>query len=66
MESNINKKKIIKNSGTVKFRESSAFGRLYNAARRLMVVVEKYRQAANKDISKFADQIISLCDKWDK
>ena len=61
-----NKKKIIKNVGTAKFRESSAFSRLYNASRRLLSVVDKYRQAANKDISKFTDQIISLCDKWDK
>lgn len=47
-------------------RESSAFARLSTAGKRLMSVIEKYRQGANKDIAKFADQIISLCNKWDK
>ena len=47
-------------------RESSAFQRLLNAGRRLMSVIEQYREGANKDIAKFADQIISLCEKWDK
>lgn len=49
-----------------KYKPSSAFTRLVNATRRLMSVAEKYRNGANKDIAKFADQIISLCDKWDK
>ncbi len=46
-------------------RESSAFKRLYSASRRLLTVVDRYREGANKDIAKFADQIIALCDKWD-
>ncbi|MBE6787145.1 MAG: MBL fold metallo-hydrolase [Ruminococcaceae bacterium] len=61
-----NKRKIVKSVQAERFRESSAFHRLYNASRRLLSVVDKYRQAANKDIAKFADQIISLCDKWEK
>ncbi len=60
-----NKTKIIKQSNK-KYRESSAFKRLFSASRRLMSVVDLYREGANKDIAKFADQIISLCDKWDK
>ncbi len=60
-----NKQKIVK-QGAVKFRESTAFSRLFNAAKRLLAVVEKYREAANKDIAKFADQITELSDKWDK
>ena len=60
-----NKQKIVK-KGEVKFRESTAFSRLFNAAKRLLAVVEKYREAANKDIAKFADQITELSDKWDK
>ncbi len=47
-------------------RESSAFKRLTAASRRLLSIVDKYREGANKDIAKFADQIIALCDKWDK
>lgn len=60
-----NKQKIVK-QGAVKFRESTAFARLFNAAKRLLAVVEEYREAANKDIAKFADQITELSDKWDK
>ncbi|MBQ3053086.1 MAG: MBL fold metallo-hydrolase [Clostridia bacterium] len=47
-------------------RQSTAFGGLLYAGRRLMTIIEKYREAANKDIRKFADQINQLCDKWDK
>lgn len=60
-----NRQKIVK-KGQVKFRESTAFSRLYNAARRLLSVAEKYREAANKDIAKFSNEITELCDKWDK
>ena len=60
-----NHQKIVK-TGSVKFKESTAFARLYNAGKRLLLVIEKYRQAANKDIAKFADEITNLTDKWDK
>lgn len=62
-----NTKRIIKRTSAAPFsKESSAFKRLVNAGKRLMTVIEKYREGANKDISKFADQITSLTDKWDK
>ncbi len=60
-----NKKRIEKRSANAP-RQSSAFSRLHSAERRLAMVIDKYRQGANKDIAKFADQIISLCDKWDR
>lgn len=47
-------------------RTSAVFGRLQAAGQRLLRVIAKYAQGANKDIAKFADQIIALCDKWDK
>ncbi len=47
-------------------KESSAFKRLFSASRRLVSIVDTYRECANKDIAKFADQIISLCDKWQR
>ncbi len=59
-------KKIRSGNIKEKVRESSAFKRLLSAVGRLSVVADKYREAANKDIAKFADAIISLCDKWDK
>lgn len=62
---NANKiKKSANNNGI--YKESSAFKRLVSVGRRLMTIIDKYRQGANKDIAKFADQITSLCDKWDK
>lgn len=48
------------------FRESTAFGRLLRAGQRLMAIIQRYRECANKDIAKFTDQIIALCNKWDK
>ena len=61
-----NRIKLIKQSTTAQYKESSAFKRLYSAGRRLLSVIDLYRNGANKDIAKFADQIISLCDKWEK
>ncbi|NLP34928.1 MAG: MBL fold metallo-hydrolase [Clostridiales bacterium] len=45
---------------------SSVFDRLVNAGKRLMSVIQRNKDGANKDLAKFADQINSLCDKWDK
>ena len=42
------------------------FGRLVAAGERLMAVIRKCEGMANKDLAKFADQINSLCDKWDR
>lgn len=60
-----NSSKIIKASSD-SVRESSAFVRLKNAVRRLVGISEKYREGANKDIAKFADEVNRLSDKWDK
>lgn len=43
---------------------TGVFARLLAAAERLMVLVKKSDGLANKDMAKFADQINSLCDKW--
>lgn len=45
---------------------SSVFERLVAAGRRLMAVINHNEGGANKDLAKFADQINSLCDKWDR
>ena len=44
----------------------SVYQRLLAAGKRLMSVIEKNKGSTNKDNAKFADQIISLCDKWDR
>ena len=45
---------------------SAVFDRLLIAGERLIAVIRKCQGMANKDLAKFADQINSLCDKWDK
>ena len=47
-------------------RVSGVFQRLVNAGQRLMAVIRHNEGGANKDLAKFADQINSLCDKWDR
>ena len=47
-------------------RASAAFERLLNMGKRLLVVIEHNRGGANKDLARFANQIASLCDKWDR
>lgn len=42
------------------------FNRLVAAGQRLMAVIRKNEGSANKDLARFADQINSLCDKWDR
>lgn len=45
---------------------SSVYARLVAAGRRLLQVIAHNEGGANKDLAKFADQITSLCDKWDR
>lgn len=52
---------IVKKKRTV----SDVFARLLAAGQRLMEVIRKNEGGANKDLAKFADQINSLCDKWE-
>lgn len=45
---------------------SDVFARLVAAGQRLIAVIQRNEGSTNKDMAKFADQINSLCDKWDK
>ena len=47
-------------------RVSDVFARLVAAGQRLMAVIHRNKDGANKDLAKFADQINSLADKWDR
>lgn len=49
-----------------KKRADSIYSRLISAGERLMQVIRHNEGGANKDLSKFASQIMSLCDKWDR
>ena len=44
---------------------STVFERLLAAGQRLLSVINHNEGGANKDLAKFADQINSLCDKWE-
>ena len=45
---------------------SDVFSRLLAGGQRLMGVIKKNEGVSNKDLAKFADQINSLSDKWDR
>ena len=47
-------------------KQSSAYIRLLTASERLKSVIEHNEGGTNKDLGKFADQIIALCDKWER
>ncbi len=45
---------------------TSVYMRLLSAGERLLRVIHHNEGGANKDLAKFTDQIMSLCDKWDR
>ena len=45
---------------------NAVFDRLFAAGQRLLAVIRKNEGGANKDLAKFADQINTLADKWDR
>lgn len=47
-----------------KQKTTTPFIRLENAGKRLMAIISASRGLTNKDLAKFADQLTSLCDKW--
>lgn len=45
---------------------NAVFERLAAAGKRLMHLIMQSEGMANKDLAKFADQVTSLCDKWER
>lgn len=45
---------------------SDVFQRLLLAGQRLLAVISRNEGGPNKELARFADQINSLCDKWDR
>lgn len=45
---------------------TGAYARLLAAGQRLLAIIKKSEGGANKDLAKMADQIIALCDKYEK
>ena len=58
--------RILKAKKPVQRKANDVFERLLAAGRRLLTVIKHNEGGANKDFAKFADQINSLCDKWDR
>ena len=48
------------------FAASPSFERLTEASTKLQLVIGRNRGGTNKDLAKFADQILALCEKWDR
>ncbi|MDO4331158.1 MAG: MBL fold metallo-hydrolase [Eubacteriales bacterium] len=44
---------------------SGVYARLLAAGQRLLAIIKRSEGMANKDLAKFADQINSLCEKWE-
>lgn len=57
--------KIIKTLSS-EHKSSKVFSKLLNAQNRLMALVERNKDGANKDITKFAEQLEELCNKWER
>ena len=45
---------------------TAAYARLLAAGQRLLAIIKKSEHGANKDLAKMADQIIALCDKFER
>ncbi|HOO27793.1 MAG TPA: MBL fold metallo-hydrolase [Lachnospiraceae bacterium] len=56
----------IRISAKKKRQVSAVFDRLVAAGQRLLTIIQKNEGGTNKDLARFADQINSLCDKWNR
>ena len=45
---------------------TKAYQRLTNVAERLMSIVRRSSGVSNKDLARLADQLTSICDKWEQ
>lgn len=56
----------IEKETAAKRRASGVYTRLVDAGKMLMDVIHRNEGGANKDLTRFTEQILSLCDKWDR
>ena len=52
-------------AGTAGRRESGVYRKLTEAGQRLIALIKKYKEGANKDIRRLTEEIEELCDRWD-
>lgn len=60
------RERVVKKCETKSKASSNIFARLLAAGQRLLTVINRCEGMPNKELGKFADQINSLCDKWDR
>ena len=53
-------------NGSKRYRTNPVYTRLETAGEKLRAVIAHNEGGANKDLAKFADQILALCQKWDR
>ncbi len=56
----------VEKKAAAKKKASAAYDRLVAAGQHLLQVIHRNEGGANKDLAKFADQIMALCNKWDR
>lgn len=59
-------REIVKKTKKTMKASSNIFARLLAAGQRLLTVIDHSEGMPNKELGKFADQVNSLCEKWDK
>lgn len=58
--------RVQKKTASASGRQNTVFERLLAAGQRMLSVIRRNEGGANKDLAKFADQINTLCDKWER
>ena len=56
----------VEKAAAPKKKAGAVYDRLLAAGQRLLQVIRHNEGGANKDLAKFTDQIMALCDKWDR
>ena len=57
---------LIEKETAAKRRASGVYTRLVDAGKMLLDVIHRNEGGANKDLTRFTEQILALCDKWDR
>ena len=57
---------LIEKETAARRRATGVYTKLVNAGQYLLEVIRHNEGGANKDLQKFTDQIMALCDKWDR
>ena len=56
----------IKKEEAAKRKAAGVYTRLVDAGKLLMDVIDRNEGGSNRDLTRFAEQILALCEKWDR